>query len=89
MRADILQGQVGGGWALEIEIFLEPVKWHRAVRRVPYGAQKVGNKETELLHSEVKRRVLPFLNCLKCQFAGRFCHLPKDMQRGGLYLYRI
>jgi hypothetical protein len=27
MRADTLQGQVGGGWALEIETFLDPVKW--------------------------------------------------------------
>ncbi len=35
-----LRGQVGGGWALEIENFLGPVKWHRANRRVPLGAQK-------------------------------------------------
>ncbi len=40
MRADPLLGQVGGGWALEIETFLGPVKWHRAVRRMPFGAQK-------------------------------------------------
>jgi hypothetical protein len=33
MRANPLRGQVGGGWA--------PVKWYRAVRRVPFGAQKV------------------------------------------------
>ncbi len=39
MRADPLQGQVGRGWALEIVTFLGPVKWHRAVRRVPFGAQ--------------------------------------------------
>jgi hypothetical protein len=37
MRADPILGQVGGGWALEIETF-GPVKWHRAVRRVPFGA---------------------------------------------------
>jgi hypothetical protein len=36
IRADPLQGQVGGGWALEIDTFLGPVKWHRAVRQVPY-----------------------------------------------------
>jgi hypothetical protein len=30
MRAETLRGQVGGGWALEIESFLGPVKWHRA-----------------------------------------------------------
>ncbi len=34
MCAYPLQGQVGGGWALEI------VKWHRADRRVLFGAQK-------------------------------------------------
>jgi hypothetical protein len=38
MRANLLHGQVGGGWALEIRTFLGPVKWHRAVRRVPFGA---------------------------------------------------
>ncbi len=40
LRANSLRGQVEGGWALEIETFLGPVKWHRAVRRVPFGAQK-------------------------------------------------
>jgi hypothetical protein len=35
-----LRGEVGGGWALEFERFLGPVKWHRADRRVPFGAQK-------------------------------------------------
>jgi hypothetical protein len=38
-RAYPLRGQVGG-WALEIESFMGPVKWHRADRRVPFGAQK-------------------------------------------------
>ncbi len=40
MRADPLREQVGGGWALEIETFWGPMKWHRAVRQVPSGAQK-------------------------------------------------
>ncbi len=40
MCANTLRGQVGGGWALEIERFLGPVKWHRADRRVPLWAQK-------------------------------------------------
>ncbi len=31
MRAYPLGGKVGGGWALEFESFLGPVKWHRAV----------------------------------------------------------
>jgi hypothetical protein len=37
MRANPLRGQVGVGWAQEIETFLGPVKRHRAVRRVPFG----------------------------------------------------
>jgi hypothetical protein len=38
-------GQVGGGWGcLEMESFLRPVKWHRADRRVPFGAQKSSGK---------------------------------------------
>jgi hypothetical protein len=40
MCAYPLLGQVGGGWALDIEIFLGFVKWHRADKRVPIGAQK-------------------------------------------------
>jgi hypothetical protein len=36
-----LRGQLGGGSALEIESFLGPVKWRRAKRRVPFGAQKL------------------------------------------------
>ena len=40
MQADTLCGQMGGGWALEIESFLDPVKWHQADRQVPFGAQK-------------------------------------------------
>ena len=31
---------MGGGWALEIETFLGPVKSHQAVRQVPCWAQK-------------------------------------------------
>jgi hypothetical protein len=40
VRAYPLRGEVGGGWAVEFESFLGPVKWHRADRRVPFGAQK-------------------------------------------------
>jgi hypothetical protein len=40
MRAHPFRGEVGGGWALEFSSFLGPVKWHRADRRVPFGAQK-------------------------------------------------
>jgi hypothetical protein len=41
MRAYPLCGEVGGGWALEFESFLGPLKWHRADRRVPFGAKKL------------------------------------------------
>jgi hypothetical protein len=40
MWADTLRGQMGGGWALEMESFLGPVKWHRVDRRMPFGAHK-------------------------------------------------
>jgi hypothetical protein len=40
VHADPLQGQVGGGWPLEIESFFGPVKWHRADRRVLFWAKK-------------------------------------------------
>jgi hypothetical protein len=40
MRADTLRGQMRRGWDLEMESILGPVKWHRADRRVPFGAQK-------------------------------------------------
>jgi hypothetical protein len=32
--ADPLRGQMGGGWALEIETFLGTVKWHQAVSAI-------------------------------------------------------
>ncbi len=41
MRAYPLLGQVGRCLALEIESVLGPVKWHRANRRMPFGAQKL------------------------------------------------
>ncbi len=40
MRAYQLRGQAWGGWALEFQSDLGPVKWHRADRQVPFGAQK-------------------------------------------------
>jgi hypothetical protein len=40
MRAYPLRGELGGGWALEFESFLGPVKWYLAERRVPFRAQK-------------------------------------------------
>jgi len=40
MQADTLCGQMGGGWALEIESFLDPVKWHQGDRRVSFWGPK-------------------------------------------------
>ncbi len=40
MRAYPLLGEVGGGLGPGIREILGPVKWHRADRRVPFGAQK-------------------------------------------------
>jgi hypothetical protein len=40
MHACPIRGQVGRGWAIKFKSFLGPVKWHRAHRRVPFGAQK-------------------------------------------------
>jgi hypothetical protein len=37
MCVDPLRGQVGGGWALEIEFFLGTVKWHPAVSKKKAG----------------------------------------------------
>ncbi len=58
MRADPLRGQVGE--ALEIETFLGLVKWHRAVRRVQFGAKSRSNqgrlqKETEKFKPVIAR----------------------------------
>jgi hypothetical protein len=41
MPAYSLEWQVGGSWALGIESFLSAVKWHRADRRVPFGAHNL------------------------------------------------
>ncbi len=38
---DPLRGQVGGGWALEIETFLVPVKWHQPLGECHLGPKKV------------------------------------------------
>jgi hypothetical protein len=40
-----------------------------------------GYNGTETVYSEVKRRFLPFLNSLKCQFWPFFAILLTDMQR--------
>jgi hypothetical protein len=58
LRADTLLGEVGGGWALEMESFLGPVKWHRADRRVPFGAQKAP-------HPELIRNQQQTVRCIK------------------------
>ncbi len=47
MRAYPLQGEVGGGWVLEFESFLGPVKWHRAELWVPFGPKKLENSRAQ------------------------------------------
>ncbi len=57
--------QVGGGWALEIESFLSPVKWHRADRPVPFGAQSSLGRYvfgSEISYNKAPPR-LPGLGC--------------------------
>ncbi len=44
---------MGGGWALEIESFLGPVKWYRAERRVPFGALKT---QAAVVKTEMERK---------------------------------
>jgi hypothetical protein len=42
MRANPLRGQLEGGWELEIQTFLGPVKWHRTVLgECHFGPKKV------------------------------------------------
>jgi hypothetical protein len=50
MRANPFRGQVGGDWAMEIETFLSPVKWH--------GAKKV---ETQNFLERIRFQSLEFL----------------------------
>jgi hypothetical protein len=60
MRANPLRWEVGGGWALEFESFLGPVKLHRADRRVPFGAQ-----ETQLNPFQDDQNAFPLeQNCI-------------------------
>jgi hypothetical protein len=47
MGANSLPGQVGGGWALEIETFLGPVKWH-----CPLGECHLGPKKVEISRAQ-------------------------------------
>jgi hypothetical protein len=44
LRADPLCGQVGGGWALEIETFLGPEKWHEPIGECHLGPKKFEGK---------------------------------------------
>ncbi len=66
MCAYPLRGQVGGGWALEFESFLGPVKWHRADRRVPFGAQKTREFQAQPEHYAP--------GCIYHRCIGRFMH---------------
>ncbi len=81
MRADPLRGQVGGYWALEIETFLDPVKWHWAVRRVPL-LYVTGQYEKDRLHLQIYSPLcLQFTTCThdtsttSCKYSV-FFHVP-------------
>ncbi len=75
MRASTLRGHVGGG-----EPFLGPVKWHRAVRRVPRGAQKSldlqGPTQKAAQKSAMPRAVN--LNYKTCQKSTGNCNVHKN-----------
>jgi hypothetical protein len=58
MRVDPLRGEVGGGWALEIETFLDPATWHRADRQVPFGAQKTRLSNVTALLSPITKLII-------------------------------
>jgi hypothetical protein len=60
MHAYPLRGEVGGGWALEFSCFLGPVKWHRADRRVPFGAQKTLKND---LMKHVSKKIYNIVHC--------------------------
>jgi hypothetical protein len=52
MRAYPLRGQVGQGLGPGNREFLGPKQWHRVVRRVPLGAQKVQFNCTKLIGNQ-------------------------------------
>jgi hypothetical protein len=85
MRANPLRGQGGVGWALEIETFLGPVKWHRAVRRVPFGAQKSGqcSKLTYIKERSVLKKKYGFAADIKGSlllYMVYYCDRPKRLK---------
>jgi hypothetical protein len=57
MGAYTLRGEVGGGWALEFPSFLGPVKWERADRLVPVGAQKTSIQFNKLYLGFMTRNI--------------------------------
>ncbi len=65
MRAGTLLGQVGEGWALEMESFLSPVKWYRADRLVPFGAQKTREGGTHCCPQQAEPKIQSFLKVLE------------------------
>jgi hypothetical protein len=69
MRTDTLRGQLGwlGPGTGE---FLRPVKWHRADRRVLYGAQKtrLPLRLPPFPHPELIRNQQQTVRCIKGRF---------------------
>ncbi len=79
---------VGGGWALEIETFLGPAKWRRAVRRWTFWAQKGRERVTM-----VARETLKLKGCLSGNgrwWLGRWWRLRRwwwERSLGGRFVY--
>jgi hypothetical protein len=64
--ADTLREQVRGGWALDIESFLGPVKWHLVDRRVPFLAKKLASHQSCLASQSVYISFTPSFHGLHC-----------------------
>jgi hypothetical protein len=62
LHADPLRGQVGGGWALEIETFLGPVKWLMMLSECHLGPKKVEMSRAQVmdLHASKTLRTWPY-----------------------------
>jgi hypothetical protein len=67
MRVASITRASGRGLGPGIETFLAPVKWHRADRRVPFGAQKSRNcaHQDEVDLSNKACHILHILNHVK------------------------
>ncbi len=61
----ITRAGVRGGWTLEIKSFLDPVKWHRAYRQVPFGTQKTRDFQSPTTSHLPKKWMCPHQKSLR------------------------